>query len=114
MSKHKRTILLGLVAAASLALAGAAGAAEGWGILVGNDGASRLTLKEGVVLVVGEQTRIEDRDGKPLALSDLRPAREFAGGLEVRGEHQLRWSGQRSGQDTVDASRVIVWGEVVR
>ena len=111
MGKRTRNVVLGALAGLGLALAGPAGAdpVRGGGLMVATDVAARtVTLQAGTVLRVDDGTRIVDRDDRLLSFADLSAAREFAGGLEVRGENQIRFEGQSRSGGVVDADLIVV------
>jgi hypothetical protein len=116
MSKAIGRSALALVAAGIFGLAAAAGAEEGQGVMVEKDlAASTVTLMNGTVLRVSDRTRITRRvegkgDLETIGFADLSHARAFGGGLEVNGEHQVRWSGDRRSGDVVAADRIEVLG----
>jgi len=118
----RKTIGRWAIAAAAvglLALAGAAGAEEGMGVMVDKDVAAKtVTLMDGTVLRVSDSTRITRRQlatrtRETISFMQLTHATAFAGGLEVRGEHQIEWSGRRGAGDRVAADRIEVLGALV-
>jgi len=110
---------IAVAAAGLLALAGAAGAEDGMGVMVDKDiMAKTVTLMDGTVLRVSDSTQITrrqpaTRDRETISFAQLTHATEFGGGLEVRGEHQIEWSGRRRAGDAVAADRIEVLGALV-
>jgi hypothetical protein len=111
--------VIAVAAAGLLGLAGAAGAEDGQGVMVDKDSASStVTLMDGTVLRVSDSTRItkrrpETRDVVTISFAQLTHATPFGGGLEVRGEHQVEWSGSRRAGDVVHADRIEVLGALI-
>jgi cytoskeletal protein CcmA (bactofilin family) len=110
------TLFIGLAALALAAGAPAAGESiDGHGVMVEKDVASRtVTLESGAVLRIGDKTRITDREGATLGMSDLVVARPFAGGLEVNGDNQIRFSGEAKRKGIVEAERIEVQGQLIQ
>lgn len=119
MRKSFSRVMIAGAAAGLLALAGAAGAEEGMGIMVEKDLASKtVTLMDGTELRVSDSTRITrrepgSRDVTTISFGQLSPAVPFGGGLEVTGENQIEWSGKRRSGARVNADRIEVLGALV-
>ena len=119
MKKTIRRIGIALAATGLLALAGPAAAEEGMGVMVEKDVAAQtVTLMNGLVLRVTDATRITRRvpgtkSSEEISFAQLTHAQPFGGGLEVRGEHQIEWSGSRRDASVVVADRIEVMGAIV-
>jgi hypothetical protein len=97
-------LLLGL-AAPSVAVAG------GTGLVVEKDLATkRLVLRKGLVLQVGDHTRLLGADGKRITLADIEVAPQPHGLVQLYGPAMVSWEGREHG-GVVEARLVRVEGE---
>lgn len=119
MKKTIGRIAIALAATGLLGLATAAGAEDGHGVMVDKDlVASTVTLMDGTVLRVSDRTQITRREpgkrwSETISFGQLSHAQPFGGGLEVRGEHQIEWSGTRRSGGVVAADRIEVLGALI-
>ena len=117
MRKSVGRLVIALVAGGMLGLAGGASAESGLGLMVDKDVAARtVTLKDGLLLRVSDETEILRRVGRSrqaMGFSDLSHAVQVGAGLEVRGEHQIEWQGRRHSSGVIAADRIEVLGALV-
>ena len=99
-------LILGL-GAPSVAVAG-----DGKGLIVAKDLATkRLTLHTGVVLQVGDHTRLLSVSGKRITLDDFELAPTILGIVQRHGPAMVTYKG-RERDDIVEVTMVRVWGTV--
>ena len=100
------TLILGL------ALPSVAAAADGTGLVVEKDLVmKRLTLHTGVVLEVGDHTRLLSKEGKHITLDDFELAPTTLGLVQAYAPAMVRYSG-RERDGVVEARMVRVKGTI--